>query len=138
MLNGKLAEGKARTRAIKVLDQVRALGKMALKARVESTNNFPTASGLASSASGFAALVAAAWTAAGVAPGQRALERMSRRRQRPGGAQHLRRLSWSCPAANPATPACAATADRAPGHWDVRIVVAVANEGPKRWAPPRA
>ena len=65
-LNGKLAEGKARTRALKVLDQVRAIAKLDHKARVESANNFPTASGLASSASGFAALVAASWSATGM------------------------------------------------------------------------
>jgi diphosphomevalonate decarboxylase len=47
VLNGKLSDGKPRMRAIKVLDQVRAIAGIGVKARVESANNFPTASGLA-------------------------------------------------------------------------------------------
>ena len=43
VLNGKRSDGKPRMRAIKVLDQVRALAGLDVKARVESANNFPTA-----------------------------------------------------------------------------------------------
>ena len=47
----------------RVLDDVRALAGVGARARVESRNTVPTAAGLASSASGFAALGLAAWTA---------------------------------------------------------------------------
>lgn len=47
------------------LNQLRKLGDTKLFAKVETCNNFPTAAGLASSASGFAALVTAANAALG-------------------------------------------------------------------------
>jgi len=48
-----------------VLDTIRDLTGIRAKARIESENHVPTASGLASSASGTAALAGAAWCAAG-------------------------------------------------------------------------
>ncbi len=65
LLNGKRDE-ISNIRVIKQLDRVRKLAKINLKAKVVSQNNFPTASGLASSASGFAALTLAATKAAGL------------------------------------------------------------------------
>ena len=50
-----------------VLSDVRRTAAIHTKALVTSTNGVPTASGLASSASGFAALTLAAWSAAGLA-----------------------------------------------------------------------
>ena len=65
-LGGVLASTKEQARAVRVLDRVRAEAGATDKARVESANQFPTASGLASSASGFAALVTAARRAYGL------------------------------------------------------------------------
>jgi diphosphomevalonate decarboxylase len=48
------------------LDRIRALAKIDQKARVVTSNNFPTGTGLSSSASGFAALTLAASKAAGL------------------------------------------------------------------------
>ena len=65
IFNGKI-EDLENNRAVKHLDRVRALAKIDLKAKVETSNNFPTGTGLSSSASGFAALTVAAAFAAGL------------------------------------------------------------------------
>lgn len=64
LLNGAPSDAGALGRTTELLDRVRAAAGIATKARVVSTNDFPTASGLASSASGFAALALAAVSAA--------------------------------------------------------------------------
>lgn len=65
-LNGKVATPKVLARAVTLLDRVRKEANTSVYARVISHNDFPTASGLASSASGFAALALAARAAAGL------------------------------------------------------------------------
>jgi diphosphomevalonate decarboxylase len=62
-LDGETALGRAKERVVRLLAEVRALGGTQAFARVESVNDFPTAAGLASSASGFAALALAASSA---------------------------------------------------------------------------
>jgi diphosphomevalonate decarboxylase len=65
-LDGAAATGRARERVVGVLDEIRRLRGARLFARVTSANDFPTASGLASSASGFAALALAGSAAFGL------------------------------------------------------------------------
>jgi len=66
VLGGQVADPAAAARAFALLDKVRRDAGLTETAEVESDNDFPTASGLASSASGFAALALAAVRAAGV------------------------------------------------------------------------
>ena len=77
-LNGARATGGPRAGVVRFLDRVRDLAKLPDRARVVSRNNFPTASGLASSASGFAALAGAATRAAGLTLSDRELSRLAR------------------------------------------------------------
>lgn len=65
-------------RAALVLDLVRERAELDLCARVTSENNFPTGAGLASSASGFAALAVAACAAAGIEATPRELSVLAR------------------------------------------------------------
>lgn len=66
VLNGTTAEGRPLERVVALLDRVRAEAKTKTRAHVTSSNDFPTASGLASSASGFAALALASTRALGL------------------------------------------------------------------------
>lgn len=70
---------QAAKKVIHVLDIVRQLSGIKSFARVESINHVPTAAGLASSASAFAALAGAASTAAGLNLSNRDLSRLARR-----------------------------------------------------------
>jgi diphosphomevalonate decarboxylase len=65
-LNGALASPETKVRIQRLLTRVRNEAKLTHAARVSSENDFPTAAGLASSASGFAALALAARHAAGL------------------------------------------------------------------------
>ncbi len=78
-LDGRPAVGNEATRIHELLDMVRAEAGLDARAIVRSANDFPTASGLASSASGFAALALAATTAAGLRSSPAALSALARR-----------------------------------------------------------
>lgn len=66
------------SRAIKHLDRVRKIAKVNYKARVVTKNNFPTGTGLSSSASGFAALTVAGARAAGLNLSEKELSILAR------------------------------------------------------------
>ena len=125
LLGESLQQGRPLARASKLLSEVRGLGKVSLFARVRSHNDFPTASGLASSASGFAALALAATRALGLAlPPARvsALARAasaSAARSLFGGFVELRaRAESAVPVAGPE-------------HWPLIMLVAVTSEAAK-------
>lgn len=75
-LNGARADA---TRIAGLLDEMRTRAGVATFARIESHNDFPTSSGLASSASGFAALAVAAAAAMGLTIDERTLSQIARR-----------------------------------------------------------
>ena len=77
-LNGTVATAGPREAIVRFLDRVRALANVTHRAEVRSRNNFPTASGLASSASGFAALAGASTAALGLRLSGRELSRLAR------------------------------------------------------------
>jgi diphosphomevalonate decarboxylase len=77
-LNGEPAAEDARLRVSALLERVRGLSGLTSFARVASGNNFPAGSGIASSASAFAALALAASRAAGLALTERELSALAR------------------------------------------------------------
>jgi len=90
-LNGRVVEDAALVRVREFLDLVRDLAGSDARASVVSENTVPTGAGLASSASGFAALATAASAAFGLDLSPRDLSRLARRgsgsatRSIPGG-----------------------------------------------------
>lgn len=79
ILNGERANPRDEQRTSKFLDLIRVQAGIAIFARVTSENNFPTGAGLASSASGFAALALAAAHAAGLNLSPAQLSELARR-----------------------------------------------------------
>ncbi|MFG2359100.1 diphosphomevalonate decarboxylase [Streptomyces sp. NPDC048521] len=78
-LNGRPADGEALRRVVAFLDLVRERAGLAHRAVVDTENTVPTGAGLASSASGFAALAVAAAAAYGLDLDATALSRLARR-----------------------------------------------------------
>jgi diphosphomevalonate decarboxylase len=113
-----------------LLDRVRAESGIGLRARVASTNHFPTASGLASSASGFAALAAAARAAAGLAYDAAKVSALARQSSA-SAARSVFGGYVELPAGEPGDAALAAHVLFPPEHMTLAIVVAVTAEGRK-------
>lgn len=74
----KQKDARDERRVIKHLDRIRKLASKDIKAKVVTENNFPTATGLSSSASGFAALSVAGAKAAGLELSERELSILAR------------------------------------------------------------
>lgn len=78
ILDGKEASGVELERVTKHLSIIRKIAKIKTFATIKSRNNFPKASGIASSASGFAALTLAGAAAAGLKLTERELSILAR------------------------------------------------------------
>lgn len=130
LLNQKAESGEQLARVSGLLNRVRRSAGIHAKARVESANDFPTASGLASSASAFAALAVAASAAAGLDLDVATMSDLARKtsvsaaRSLFGGFCELR-----AGREGDETLSAAEVAPR--DHWDLAVVVAVTREGPK-------
>lgn len=77
-IDGKNMEGEKREKVVKQLNLIRNIANSNLKAKVVSKNNFPSAAGMASSASGFAALTVAACASLGINLDKKQLSILSR------------------------------------------------------------
>lgn len=122
-LDGHPAAGAARERVVAHLDRVRAMAGTEWRASVASRNDFPAATGLASSASAFAALSLAAACAAGLALDETALSRLARL----GSGSACRSVPagfclWEGEQARQVAP---------PDYWNLCDVVAIVTDRPK-------
>ncbi len=122
-LDGEIVSGLPCERVSKFLDHVRQMAGILDHAKVESENNFPTGSGIASSASAFAALSLAASTAAGLHLGEKELSRLARRgsgsacRSVPGGF-----VEWQVGKDDASSYAVSIAP---PDHWELNDCIAV-------------
>jgi diphosphomevalonate decarboxylase len=129
ILDGREERGETRQRIVAHLDRVRALAGLRARARVVSHNSFPIGAGMASSASGFAALSLAASGAAGLELSQRELSILARFgsgsacRSVPGGFSE-----WT---ASSSSQESFARQIAPPEHWDLRDVVAIVSREEK-------
>ncbi|MFU8807076.1 MAG: diphosphomevalonate decarboxylase [Bradymonadaceae bacterium] len=126
-----LTRGSKKARIATFLDRVRNLSGTSHFARVVTTNDFPTAAGLASSASGFAALAVAATAAAGLEPTPTELSILARI----GSGSAARSLFGGyvemVPGTLPDGSDCYACQVAPENHWDLRCLIAVTAEGEK-------
>ena len=129
-LDGAPARDVERARVARLLDGVRLETGLSTFAHVTSRNHFPTASGLASSASGFAALAGAARHAYGL-PRDDARTSAMARRASASAARSVYGGFVALPAGHPGDDALAAHVVHPPEHWDLRVVVAVVTEARK-------
>lgn len=131
-LNGVDATETATARVSRLLGRIRNMAGISDRAVVKSENSFPTAAGLASSASGFAALTRAAVPAAGLTADLDELARIacsgsgSAPRSLLGGFVEL------VPAAPGEAAGCTVRQLAPPGRWDLHLVVAVCSGGSKQ------
>jgi diphosphomevalonate decarboxylase len=128
IIGGETQSGAPRERVTVHLDVIRARAGLALRARVESRNNFPSGTGIASSASAFAALTLAGATAAGLKLSEAELSALARlgsgsaARSIPGGF-----VEWGMgEEGRPETSFAYTIAP--PEHWELRDVIAVVSQ----------
>jgi diphosphomevalonate decarboxylase len=128
-INGRHADEAGVIRASRMLDEVRQLAGIRLFARVESQNNFPLAAGIASSASGFAALALAASHACGVELDEAGISRLARHssgsacRSIPGGF-----VEWMTGMGDEDSYAVSIAP---PGSWDLVDCIVLVSIDPK-------
>ncbi|GAB4412348.1 MAG: diphosphomevalonate decarboxylase [Anaerolineales bacterium] len=127
VLNGREAGGAALARVSAHLDRLRALAGVRVPALVATANTFPEGAGIASSASGFAALTVAAAAALRLRLSERELSALARL----GSGSACRSVigGWAEWLPGTAHEDSYAVQVAPPEHWDVRdLVVVVSTE----------
>jgi diphosphomevalonate decarboxylase len=130
-LDGRRASAAEAERVVTMLDRVRRESRVRSNAHVSSHNHFPTAAGLASSASGFAALAAAASAAAGLRFNARRLSALARASSA-SAARSVYGGFVELPAGSRGDAELAARPIAPSEHWNVRLVVALTETGKKK------
>ena len=130
IING-VQDEKESLRVIKHLDRIRNLAHISEKAKIVSHNNFPSATGLSSSASGFAALTVAASAASGLKLGEKELSILARQgsgsacRSIPGGF-----VEWID---GDTSETSYAVSIFPAGYWDIADIVAIVSDEKKAY-----
>jgi diphosphomevalonate decarboxylase len=130
-LDGRRATEMETSRVVAMLDRVRREARLRAKAEVSSHNHFPTAAGLASSASGFAALAAAASAAAEIRFNAGRLSALARASSA-SAARSIFGGFVELPAGQRGDADLAARPIAPPGYWHLRLVVALTEPGKKK------
>ncbi len=131
--NKKVA--KEAERVTKQLDRIRALAKKKIYAKVVSQNSFPSSSGLSSSASGFAALTAAATKAIGLDLSEKELSILAR--QGSGSACRSIPSGFVVWHKGESSETSYAMSIFPPQHWDICDVVVIVSDK-KKYIPTSA
>ncbi|HXJ23209.1 MAG TPA: diphosphomevalonate decarboxylase [Polyangia bacterium] len=130
-LDGLPAAPKFAARATAFLDRVRSRAGLEARATVETFNSVPTAAGLASSASGFAALAVAAARAAGLPLSPAELSELARLGSGSAARSIFGGFVEMARGARPDGSDAVAQAIEAGAGWEVRLVVAITAAGEK-------
>ena len=128
LING-VQELHEEKRAVQHLDRIRKLAGTSLKAKVVSVNNFPSSTGLSSSASGFAALTVAAADAAGLDLSEK--EQSILARQGSGSACRSIPSGFTEWLDGNTSDDSYAVQVYPPDYWDIIDIVAIVNTGKK-------
>jgi diphosphomevalonate decarboxylase len=130
VINQQEAIGEQKQRVVSMLDKVRHMARVKTRAEVISDNNFPTGTGIASSASAFSALSLAASKAVGINLSKKELSILARTgsgsacRSIVDGFAHWRRGNSSSNSY--------ATQIASVKHWGLRDIVTIVNPGAKK------
>lgn len=130
-LDGRRASADETARVVTMLDRVRHRAGVRSYARVSSHNHFPTAAGLASSASGFAALAAASCAAAGIRHNLKQLSALARASSA-SAARSIFGGFVELPAGTRGDGALSARPIAPPKHWNLCLIVAQTVPGQKK------
>lgn len=127
---GEKLNDKSKERIVDHLERIRNLANIKVHARVVTKNNFPKGTGIASSASGFAALTLAATTAAGLKLSQKQLSILARQ----GSGSACRSIpdgftEWR---AGNSSETSYAYSLYPPNWWDITDIIAIIGETPKK------